>query len=304
MSYSNTAARQCVVHAALEQAYEGAHYMWGSQGGTPNDKGGEVTFNPKNLSPARVSFCAAHCKRDGAQVCGGRWHQKTLASVWKGPPGSTKGAVSASDPVLAQWIADNGSYPETNWDDTLTPRLTSGTGVATQIVWGEGCDGTRHFDCISFINWCIGQVARRPTFDMYHYFYSIEPRGGVLPAMDVTDEDLSDVMPADVLLYGKVVRSADYFGEQIAKERKAGKKDEADADQENLDEGKTSKNFISKYHIPVVPQYGVGVGIHHIGFATGKGKQRVHASDNSNGVIIDTWGDPVRRIRLPDDMFS
>jgi hypothetical protein len=302
---SSLAKRQRVVEIALQQAYEGAHYLWGSQGSTPN-QGLEVKFNPKSLNPSTVSFCAAQCSRSGGlQVCGGRFAQKALAAVWKGPPGSAKGPVSPSDSALRQWIADNGHYHETDWDDTLTPRLTKGVGVTTQIVWGEGCDGTRHFDCISFINWCLRKVAPKwQTADIPHFFYSIEPRGAAVQALDVTDEDLSDVMPADILLYGKVVKpSADYFRERIANERAEGKKEEADADQAAYERDETSASFRKDYHIPVVPRYGVGVGLHHIGFATGKGNQRVHASDNSNGVIIDTWGDPVRRVRLPDTWF-
>jgi hypothetical protein len=293
---SNKAVRQRVIDFAMRQAYDGAHYLWGSQGGTPNS-GAEVTFNPRNLNPATVSFCAAFCKRDGHQVCGGRHARRTLPSGLTNP-------VSPSSPALKEWIAKNGHYAETDWDDTLTPRLQKGTGVVEQIVWGEGCDGTRHFDCISFVNWCFWQVrAQRPSFDMFHYFYSIEPRGAVT-ATDVTDEDLSSVQPADLLLYGKIVNSGDYFAERIKKERDAHKDDDADADQAAFDQGTTSPKFFNQYHIPAVPTKGVGVGIHHIGFATGQGNGRVHASDNSQGVISDTWGDPVRRVRLPDSFFQ
>jgi hypothetical protein len=292
----NKSVRQRVVDFALEQAYAGAHYLWGSQGSTPN-AGREVKFNRKSLNPATVSFCAAYCERDKPQVCGGRYARRTLPSGLANP-------VSSSSPALTAWIAENGHYAETDWDDTLTPRLQKGTGVAEQIVWGEGCDATRHFDCISFINWCFWQVrAERPTFDMYHYFYAVEPRGAVTAA-DVTKESLSDVQPADILLYGKIVNSADYFSERIKKEREANKGDDADADQAAFEQGTTSKKFFNQYHVPVVPTKGVGVGIHHIGFATGKGDGRVHASDNSRGVVTDTWGDPVRRIRLPDSFFN
>jgi hypothetical protein len=292
---TNMAVRQRVVEIALEQASAGAHYLWGSQGSTPNS-GREVKFNPKSLDPKTVSFCAARCDRDGAQVCGGRYLRRTL------PAGLTNPTLPGS-PALTTWLEENGQRPETNWDDSLTPRLTYGTGVTKQIVWGEGCDDTRHFDCISFINWCLGHVrAVTPTFDMYHYFYSIEPRGAVT-ATDVTDEAVSDAQPADILFYGAIVGSAGYFAKRIKDERDAGKKEEADADQDAYDKGKTSQKFFNSYHIPVVPTKGIGVNIHHIGFATGKADGRVHASDNSQGVITDKWGSPVRRIRLPDEFF-
>jgi cell wall-associated NlpC family hydrolase len=292
---SNKAVRQRAVDFALEQAYAGAHYLWGSQGSTPN-AGREVKFNPKSLNPMTVSFCAARCDRDKAQVCGGRYARRTL------PAGLTN-PTSAGNPALRTWLDENGHKAETNWDDSLTPRLTKGTGVPEQIVWGEGCDDTRHFDCISFINWCFWQVrSERPTFDMYHYFYSIEPRGAVT-ATDVTNENIDDAQPADVLLYGKILNSATYFAQRLKEERDAGDTTDADADQGAYDQGKTSPKFFNKYHIPVVPTKGVGVGIHHIGFATGKADGRVHASDNSQGVITDRWGSPVRRIRLPDAFF-
>jgi cell wall-associated NlpC family hydrolase len=287
--------RQRVIDFAKDQAYAGAHYLWGSQGGTPTS-GREVKFNPKSLNPATVSFCAARCERDGIQVCGGRYMRRKHAAGEDTP-------TSASSAYLKQWIADNGSYGETNWDDSLTPRLQKGTGVPEMIVWGEGCDDTRHFDCISFVNWCFWQVrAQKPTFDMYHYFYSIEERGAVT-ATDVTDEPLTNVQPADLLLYGTIVNSSQYFADRIKKERDARKDEDADADQAAFDNKVTSKKFMNQYHVPVVPKKGVGVGIHHIAFATGQANGRVHASDNNNGVIIDTWGDPVRRIRLPDSFF-
>jgi hypothetical protein len=292
---TNMAVRQRVVDIALEQAYAGAHYLWGSQGSTPN-AGKEVKFNPKSLDPKTVSFCAARCDRDGAQVCGGRYARRTL-------PAGLANPISPGSPALRTWLDENGHYAETDWDDSLTPRLTKGTGITQQIVWGEGCDGTRHFDCISFINWCLGHVrAVTPTFDMYHYFYSIEPRGAVT-ATDVTDEDVSAAQPADILFYGGIVKSADYFAQRIKDERIAGENIDADADEDAYNKGRTSEKFFNKYHIPVVPKKGIGVNIHHIGFATGKADGRVHASDNSQGVIADKWSSPVRRIRLPDDFF-
>ena len=237
---ASLAKRQRVIDFALQQAYEGAHYLWGSLGTTPN-YGAEVTFYPKSLNPKTVSFCAAQCSRNsGLQICGGRFAQKALAAVWKGPPGSSKGvAVSASDPALAKWISDNGHYAMTDWDDTLTPRVTKGVGVTEQIVWGEGCDGTRHFDCISFINWCLKKVSPKwQTADIPHFFYSIEPRGAAVQTREVTDDD--DVMPADILLYGKVVKpAADYFRERVADEREQGKDDAADADQAAYNKGET-----------------------------------------------------------------
>jgi cell wall-associated NlpC family hydrolase len=291
---SKQAVRQRVVDIALGQL--GAHYLWGSQGSTPNMAGKEVKFNPKSLNPNTVSFCAARCDRVGPQVCGGRYARRTL------PAGLTN-PTSPGSPALKKWLDENGHFAETNWDDSLTPRLTMGTGVTKQIVWGEGCDDTRHFDCISFINWCLGHVRSvRPTYDMYHYFYSIEPRGAIT-ATDVTDEDPSKAQPADLLFYGDIVKSHDYFIDRIQKERDAHHDEDADADQKALDRGTTSEKFIKDYHIPVVPTQGVGA-IHHIGFATGKGDGRVHASDNSQGVITDTWHSPVRRIRLPDSFFE
>ena len=305
----NRAIRQHVINIALNQAYEGAHYMWGSRGGTPNGNTVSTKFNRKDPNPATVSFCAAFTDRDrGTQVCGGRWAQKAKAVVKKGPEGFTN-PTAASDPILAKWLAKNAHYNETDWDDTLTPRLTKGVGVTTEIVWGEGCDGTRHFDCISFINWCLGKgVYGKYTYDMNQYFYSIEPKQGVVSAEDVTDEDPKKALPGDILLYGTLVKPAtQYFQEEIAKERAVGDTKGADDDQTDLDviKGSSAHNFIVRHGVPCVPKFGVGVGVHHIGFATGDGDSgRVHASDNSNGVIADKWGSPIRRIRLPDSMFK
>ncbi|CAN5152252.1 hypothetical protein BH11PSE4_BH11PSE4_05390 [soil metagenome] len=299
---SDTAARQHVINIALQQAYDGAHYMWGSRGGRPNDNSVSTRFNPKNVTDmSRLSFCAAFTDRDGgAQVCGGRWMRRAV-------PEGTRNPTTASDPKLQAWLAANGHKSEINWDSSLTPRLTKGVGVKTQIVWGEGCDDTRHFDCIAFVNWCLGKGnLSKFTFDMYQYFYSIEPRNGVISAKDVTDEAVDKSQPADILLYGTIVGSpATYFEGQIAEERAHGKTKDADLDQIDLDaiRNDSPQNFKARHSIPCIPKYGVGVGIHHIGFATGKNNGRVHASENAMGVISDTWGDPVRRIRLPSSFF-
>jgi hypothetical protein len=225
------------------------------------------------------------------------------------PPDGCDNPTVSSSPALQQWIVDNGHRSEMGWDVTPTPRLTAGRGEDTaKIRWGEGCDATRHFDCISFINWCIMRTrspASKPfTFDIPQYFYSIEPKAGTLSAIEVTDPN--DVLPADILIYGKIVKPASsFFEDEIKKEIAAGDTKGAAADQIDLDliRGKGAHDFIFRHSVPCVPTFGVGVGLHHIGFATGNGTERVHAKDSANGVVVDVWEDPARRIRLPDSVF-
>lgn len=313
MSYTDQTNRKAAIKLAVQQAADGAHYLWGSRGGTPN-KNEDVGFNKKDWNWGTLSFCAAIGKRNvpgGPYICCGRYERMTLAA------GATNPIRTAADTALAAFKAKYENASELDWGFDLTPRRCKGA-VEENVVWGEGCDGTRHFDCISLINWCIsrGDPDKR-VFDIADYFYSIEP-GHHMAAKDVTGND-NDVMPADILIYGdSIIGAPQFYQNKVAEDKARLNTDltdkERDATQRLLDadevdlqvaEGKADKKlFRPNRGIRMPPQLGVGVKLHHIAFCTGNGKERVHAADSKVGVIVDKdWKTPLRRIRLPDGFF-
>jgi hypothetical protein len=315
----------------MEQVNFRSHYLHGSRGGTPNGGGGDVAFAPKNLDPQKVMFCAATAVRTGA-VCSGRHRADDVIGLL---PRNSSTEIKGDDPNLAAFLALNGQKSEIGWCDvppppqptSLTPRksrITNDGGKTwiEQRVWGEGCDATRHFDCISFICWCLDkQKSGFPFLEIPQFFYSVEDRlrlfgkAGLI-AKDMTGND--DIWPADILIYGKVIKPADqagtrrYFADRITSDQAilanqkasaAGRaRAEADllidqADVTALDNNLPTDSFL--------PRLGIGQNLHHIAFCRQDGgKATVEALDSAQGVTKrDNWGDPVRRIRLDDVYF-
>lgn len=143
------------------RTFLGSHYLWGSAGAFPGQlngaryRHGSVPWNPASLHLSDLSLCAAKCDVQGHYVCAGRF-QKAGGQV-----------VPDNDVTLQHFLSPYGSPALAEWDSMslrLTPRLVRGAGVpsAGKIVWGENCTGVRHFDCISFINYVLGETTKIP----------------------------------------------------------------------------------------------------------------------------------------------
>jgi hypothetical protein len=155
---------------ALARSLRGSHYTQGAAGDIP-DRGGGAEYRRSTMrmlpnepfghlviapgpSPARPAshrsgpppvMFAAQCDQMHQKICRGR---------------------PEADDVQAKPIAtlDNQSA-ETTPDNYRWPRPTD--FFSGRKIFGESCANKRHFDCIGFVNYCLGAVTRRSVhFDI------------------------------------------------------------------------------------------------------------------------------------------
>lgn len=152
----------------IARSYEGCHYINGSYGsipgdensGSPNRPGGlklikthsrldtalDIKDKTKNLAvnAAEMSvktYCV--CAGSWRNISGGRW---TDPNSWD----------------LQNYLKTLRETPDTNnWVNYFgiyTPRRAFGPGQKGEVYWGQSCAGIRHFDCITFINYCLWKL--------------------------------------------------------------------------------------------------------------------------------------------------
>ena len=143
-----------IVQLARRQV--GEHYLWGGRGEIPG--GGTACSLPsRNVRMAPDSFdprapivrTAFHPVFDAS--CAGRWGAK---------PGGRP--FNPRDTDLIGYLEQQKFKPPESVQDYFgfTPRRVSGGHYTdTALVWGEPCDGKRHFDCVGFLNW----ISRTPS---------------------------------------------------------------------------------------------------------------------------------------------
>lgn len=208
--------RKKILQLAKQQADEGAHYLWGAQGLRPSSTNSNA-FAPVILTRSAdasgqsikdTTFCAATTSVAGlVSVCAGRCYHPHLS---KGECTSILISSPEGDQLLGKFIdayKDN-TRAQYNWGFSRTPRKVRGNAMDYttstpqkldgMIVWGEGCDDTRHFDCGGFVKWIVQQVCsvniegisqnpskKNPVG---------EPMGRFLNAGEIVE-------PADILVY-------------------------------------------------------------------------------------------------------
>ena len=142
-----------IVQLARRQV--GEHYLWGGRGEIPG--GGTACSLPsRNVRMAPDSFdprapivrTAFHPVFDAS--CAGRWGAK---------PGGRP--FNPRDTDLIGYLEQQKFKPPESVQDYFgfTPRRVSGGHYTdTALVWGEPCDGKRHFDCVGFLNWILSNA--------------------------------------------------------------------------------------------------------------------------------------------------
>jgi hypothetical protein len=168
--------RKAILALAKQQADEGAHYLWGAQGMRPSSTNPHAfaqvvltrTVDALGHSIKDTTFCAATTSVEGlVSVCAGRCYHPRLA---KGECTSILVPAPEGDALIGKFIdayKDN-TTAQYNWGFTRTPRKVLGNAMDYttstpqkldgMMVWGEGCDDTRHFDCGGFVKWIVQQV--------------------------------------------------------------------------------------------------------------------------------------------------
>lgn len=116
--------RQAIITEAGNQI--GQHYIWGGRGDVPS------------------SFSSPHVYTNSHCECAGKHARVTLPHAPAGPPPADFAAYS--------WKRHEGGSP------------CGGSGCHASPgdeIWGEACDGKRHFDCGGFVSWCY-RIAGKP----------------------------------------------------------------------------------------------------------------------------------------------
>ena len=161
----------------VAKALVGSHYLNGSYGaipGEPNSGSKNRPNDPKlKGTPGFLTLIKSHDRLDpkfnvhdsdknlavgAAQmtiktfcVCAGSW--KTISG------GRTANKV---DWDLNNYLDTLRATGDPNlWKlfcQYYTPRRSFGPGQTGDLVWGQSCEGIRHFDCISFVNYCLMEL--------------------------------------------------------------------------------------------------------------------------------------------------
>ncbi len=152
----------------------GSHYINGAYGAIPGvDAGCPITVprpiklvaDPKRLDPTKktgnletmdLAVFAAQFHAKQHAVCAGSY-----ATLGNRP-------ILPTDPELLTYLASLKGKPPTSWlayRGRFTPRRAygpaQGGGLGGILVWGESCQGKRHFDCIGFISYCYWKATGR-----------------------------------------------------------------------------------------------------------------------------------------------
>ncbi len=213
--------KQRLIDKARQQVTLGAHYLWSTAGNTPGNKDGawyrpqkaelhpnvpdldEFNNDNRNSAAAKLRvqtpmlFCAyANTSDFGLLACGGRAGvftaplaigdlnsniSKALDLKWKGLTDDQIEELieNATDPYSYRWPRPNSSV--------------SNNSTHHSTIWGESCVGSRHFDCIGFINWCLSETLNKPIQ------YGI---GNFLAKAVGTAVPVSTAQPCDIVTIG------------------------------------------------------------------------------------------------------
>lgn len=182
--------KQRLIDKVREQVKLGAHYLWSTAGNTPGNKDGAWyrpekaqlhpdvpdldEFNNGNRNGAATKYnihtpmiftAFANTSDFGLLACGGR------AGVFNGPLALADMNANISKALDLKWksltddqieeLMENATEPYTyRW-----PRPNSSlnnNSLHHSTIWGESCVGSRHFDCIGFVNWALSTVLNKP----------------------------------------------------------------------------------------------------------------------------------------------
>jgi hypothetical protein len=182
--------KQRLIDKARREAEFGAHYLWSTAGNTPGNTDGawyrrskaelhpnvpdlgQFLVTDRNTAAAKYRIHApmifsafANTSDFGLLACTGRAGvftaplavadldaniHKAFAVKWKALTNDQIDELieNATDPFSYRWPRPNSSLRNDS------PHHST--------VWGESCIGSRHFDCIGFINWCLSEVLNKP----------------------------------------------------------------------------------------------------------------------------------------------
>lgn len=159
----------------IAKSFLGCHYINGSYGAIPGVVGsGSPTRSNNDInSPEFLSLINDHNRLDptlditnprkNLAVSAAQMKVKeycVCAGSWESFSGGRRTDANAWD--LNFYLNTLRSQPDKNlwipYFQHFTPRRAFGQGEKGNLAWGQSCAGIRHFDCITFINYCLWQL--------------------------------------------------------------------------------------------------------------------------------------------------
>jgi hypothetical protein len=196
--------RQSIVDLARTFVAD-AHYLWGTAGNEPGmgngNAGGGKQFAAKlrdysldTHQTARdkvLAVCTAvQPTFDGYNTCAGRSGRFTETPDINAFVQSCQGAISSGKTDQTSWAGAGAGK-------NLFPRKYYFRGNiqnSGNVVWGESCDGVRHFDCVGLVNYCYARHWYQANFGLGIPAFRMANQG------TTRIDDASDLMDADILI--------------------------------------------------------------------------------------------------------
>jgi hypothetical protein len=182
-----------------------AHYLWGTAGNQPGlgdgNHGGGKQFAAKMRDPgldaketARDKVLAVRIAVqptfDGYNTCAGRNENFTEKP-------DLNAFLRACQDSIAKGTTDQTKWEGAGAGKNLFPRKYYFRGTLknpTDVVWGEACDGVRHFDCVGLVNYCYARHWYQPNFGCSIPQFRLENQG------TTKIDDKKDLADADILI--------------------------------------------------------------------------------------------------------
>jgi cell wall-associated NlpC family hydrolase len=151
MSISDQYRNQVV---SVAQEAVGAHYLHGSFGNHPSACNGHPARDSRlRLADNRyqdqaigaITIHTAWTNVEGPKYCWGRPHNHQVAATPQVP------AATLRNPAALRQLAESANLSGYRW-----PRTDNGRQGT--VIFGEACEGKRHFDCIGFVNWVMFRI--------------------------------------------------------------------------------------------------------------------------------------------------
>lgn len=196
MSIQNSAVRFAIIAYAEVQVFWGAHYLKGADGCQPDYRDGLEGRNITLREDSTLKHLAVHAAMNGNRACHGRYRTVGGDPLFKDPD---MRKIEQYQKSLAESNLPPSQYPA--FDKGLFPRRDPEKQGG--IYLGEDCRGKRHFDCESFMAWCISS-ALNDTWTNWKYGVHVYD-AGLKGKLEITRQadgfpDKLDLLNGDILI--------------------------------------------------------------------------------------------------------
>lgn len=196
MSTQNNIIRFAIIAYAEVQVFWGAHYLKGADGCQPDCRDG---LEPRDITlreDSSLKNLAVHAAMNGNRACHGRYRVVGGKPLYE-PPDMKR--IEKYQKSLAESNLPPSQYPA--FEKGLFPRRDPQKQGG--IYLGEDCRRKRHFDCESFMAWCISS-ALHDKWQNWKYGVHIYD-AGLQNKLEVTRKgigfpDKSDLLNGDILI--------------------------------------------------------------------------------------------------------